>query len=153
MSNDSCCICLDNFCDIKTSCCKNSIHKTCLINWFIYRGQFICPLCRNENIRVNIDEILYCQGINQYKLSHDTLTNNFNKLVNSYNLPYQIIIDIPEEYSSTHSMRGLCISRYIRYRYRYRICSYLLLIPIFYLLLFIFNIYIKIDFTHWDVDN
>ena len=46
-----CSICLsENHLNVRTGCCKNKFHKKCLIEWL--RNNPLCPLCRNENIKV-----------------------------------------------------------------------------------------------------
>jgi hypothetical protein len=140
MSLDTnCCICLDIECNYLTDCCKNKIHKSCLVNWFVYKGEFNCPLCRNIDTRLPIHDLLNTPIVD-YGLTKQEISTNLNKLLRSYNLSYNIIIDIPQDnffyYMSLnrYRIRTLRIGTYRRY-----IC--LLLIPIFYLLLVIMTKY------------
>jgi hypothetical protein len=60
-NNHTCCICLDyldkNDSLFITNCCKNKLHKCCVSTWFLYKADFICPLCNSKKIRMNITEI------------------------------------------------------------------------------------------------
>lgn len=148
-----CCICLEEFCEFKTNCCRNEIHKGCLINWFLYTGSFTCPICRSEAIRVNIEDILHYKSNSELQINEDILIQNLNKLVNSYNLEYRITIELP---NYTIYPRHL----YLRYRCLYPSlnCScfpsrvlkhlmYLLMIPVFYIILMILLNYAALNKT------
>lgn len=142
MIGDSlCCICLESNCNFLTDCCKNKIHKECIVNWIVYKGTFSCPLCRNETMRIPLNDLLTTPVL-EYGLTRSQITTNMNSLLRSYNnLPYHIIINIPEE-----EARCCCLPRYslFRYRFRYVTCGlttrnimYLLCIPLFYGILFL----------------
>jgi len=48
----SCNICLEelNSTEInKCNKCNIIFHKECLLEWFIYKGKIICPICREKN--------------------------------------------------------------------------------------------------------
>jgi hypothetical protein len=127
-----CCICLDLGCNYLTDCCRNKIHKACVINWFIYNGEFNCPLCRSTTTRVPLQDLLTIH-IRDYGMTHIELSKNINNLLESYKLPYHVTINIPQEHS--------CILP--RYTVRPSCCTltcknmlYLLAIPVFYVLLF-----------------
>jgi hypothetical protein len=135
----NCCICLDTECNYLTDCCKNKIHKSCLVNWFVYKGEFNCPLCRNTDIRLLINDLLNTPIVD-YGLTQLEVSANLNKLLRSYNLSYNIIIDIPlQSRDNSYS----CISLYcyrvrtLRFGLSYRLIMYLLLISLFYFLVFI----------------
>jgi hypothetical protein len=56
-----CCICLLSHAEtqnISTSCCNQKIHESCLIAWFIHKGEIDCPLCRSCEIEIKIDDII-----------------------------------------------------------------------------------------------
>ncbi len=144
----NCCICLDTECNYLTDCCKNKIHKSCLVNWFIYKGEFNCPLCRNTDTRLPINDLLNAPIVD-YGLTHLEVSANLNKLLKSYNLSYNITIDIPpqphDNSSYLSSYLSSCLSYVSLYYYRvrllrfgilYRIIICLLLISLFYFLLF-----------------
>lgn len=140
-----CCICLDSDCNYLTDCCENKIHKSCIVNWFIYKGIFECPLCRSTTTRVPIHDLLTF-SVKDYAMSSKELSTHLNNLLQSYNLSCHITINIPEErnlfpYGCTPSyyrVRILC--RGVNFIH----CRYLLIIPLFYLILFYFisNVYI-----------
>ena len=156
MENESlCCVCLDEFCEFKTNCCRNQIHKGCLINWFLYTGVFGCPICRSENIRVNIEDILHYKSNSELNIDEATLIQNINKLVNSYNLDYRITIDLPNQsvypYNS-YLLRHRCLYSSLSCSscFPYRIvkpCAYLIIIPIMYIVLMVLFNYINLDKT------
>ena len=134
----NCCICLDTDCNYLTDCCKNKIHKSCIVNWFVYKGEFNCPLCRNIDVRVPINDLLNTPVVD-YGLTSLEVSANLNKLLRSYNLSYNITIDIPQE---SHDNSISCIQLYC-YRIRtlriglsYRLVTCLLFISIFYFILF-----------------
>jgi hypothetical protein len=136
----NCCICLDIECNYLTDCCKNKIHKSCLVNWFVYKGEFNCPLCRNTDTRLPINDLLNAPIVD-YGLTHIEVSANLNKLLKSYNLSYSITIDIPPQPQDNFSCVS-CVSLYC-YRVRimrmglsYRLIGCLLLISLFYFLLF-----------------
>lgn len=130
-----CCICLDTECNYLTDCCKNKIHKSCLVNWVVYKGEFNCPLCRNTETRLPINDLLNTPIV-EYGLTNQDISKNLNKLLMSYNLFYNITIDIPQD----DSFYCVPLNYYrirIPLRFRtYRQCGFLLLILIVYLLLF-----------------
>jgi hypothetical protein len=142
-----CCICLENECTYLTECCKNKIHKQCIIQWLIYKGIFNCPLCRSKDIRVPINDLLTTQ-YGDYGLTSSEIVLNLNKLLTSYNTPYHITIDIPDQRYSQYSCSScFTLTRYTRYRLRgislnCKTILCLLCIPLFYgLLFFLMNNY------------
>lgn len=152
-----CCICLDNECTYLTDCCKNKIHKICIIQWLIYKGEFNCPLCRSTDIRVPINDLLNTQCEN-YGITESEIVTNLNNLLKSYKTPYDIIINIPQQsYTSCIPQVGcLPYSRCMIYRIRSislncKMVLCLLCIPLFYLILFFLmnNYYIpeKIEYV------
>jgi hypothetical protein len=112
-----CCICfdelvnkvndnLDNVND-KVSyyldCCKNKIHKNCLITWVLTcmstNMQIFCPLCKNVKINISIKDLLEYNIEDYsklYNIEKEILLINLNKLINSYNTSYIINLDLPE---------------------------------------------------------
>lgn len=130
-----CCICLDIDCNFLTDCCKNKIHKNCIINWIVYKGEFNCPLCRSNTIRVPINDLL-TTPILEYGLTPREISSNLNKLIKFYTMPYHITIDMPEEPNNV----CYCLPQvYFRYRIRRLGCRiplrnllYLFCIPLFY---------------------
>lgn len=148
-----CCVCLETNCDDLTDCCKNKIHRNCLINWLIYKGTFNCPLCRSTNIRIPIQDLLTSQ-VSNYGLTQQEISNNLNKLIKEYNIPYNIVINIPEE-----RVVNRCLPPCVYFRYRVRLnylkhCLYLLCIPLFYIILFYLmsNYYIPSKINTLDYD-
>ena len=147
-----CCICLDteNLTNLNhnihiTECCKNKLHKDCLIHWFLYVGAFSCPMCRNSEYRIPLNELLYFNITTEH--SNDTkvlLLKNLNNLINTYNIPYSIVIDIPNIHSIPNNINNLsynisnyftCTSIRIRpHRYIYNILL-IIFIPIFYIMI------------------
>jgi hypothetical protein len=146
-----CCICLDELCEFKTNCCRNQIHKSCLINWFLYKGAFTCPICRSEKIRVNLEDILHYKSNSELDLNDTTLMTNINTLVNSYNLEYRITIDLPNQTSYPYNsyLRYCCYCypsiTYFRLFYRTRILSYVFFIPFIYFVCLILYNYLHLD--------
>lgn len=157
MLGDSlCCICLESSCDFLTDCCKNKIHKSCIVNWIVYKGVFSCPLCRSETMRIPLNDLLTTPVL-EYGLTSREITHNINTLLQGYSIPYSVVIDIPEERSTCH----YCLPpyRFMRYRVRYLTCGltfkhflYILCIPIFYIVLFclINNFYISKNIQYLD---
>ena len=134
-----CCICLDSDCDYLTDCCKNKIHKSCIVNWFIYKGVFECPLCRSTTTRVPMHDLLTI-SVKDYGMSSEELSTHLNNLLQSYELSYHITINMPDE---RNRFSCGCIPSYYRVRrlrgsVNFRHCGYLLIIPLFYLILFYF---------------
>jgi hypothetical protein len=98
----SCCICLESECNYLTECCKNKIHKECIIQWLIYKGISDCPLCRSNNTLVPINDLLSTQ----YGLTTSEIVNNFHT-------PHHITINIPEEtYNLDFCIYRLPLTRY-----------------------------------------
>ena len=143
----NCCICLDADCNYLTDCCKNKIHKSCIVNWFVYKGEFNCPLCRNIDVRLPINDLLNTPVVD-YGLTQLEVSANLNKLLRSYNLSYNITIDIPQDNITidipqdnvTSCIPLLPLSYYrvrtLRNTLLYRLIICVLMISIFYLLLF-----------------
>lgn len=100
--NDECCICLEdpeyseNF--IKLNCCKQLIHKDCLLKWIIIKeNNENCPLCR---LQMKIDEMYTIEDfLNNLKINNlknkNTNKNIQNILQKWYNLSD---IHIPKHY-------------------------------------------------------
>ena len=156
MENENfCCICLDELCEYNTNCCRNPIHKSCLINWFLYKGEFSCPMCRNEKIRVNLEDILHYKSNCELNIDESTLIKNINNLVNSYNIEYRITIDLPNQTSypyNSYLLRYRCIYSSLSCSVCFpnralRHCSYLLLIPVMYFIMFILFQYVNLHKT------
>ena len=155
-----CYVCLEELCEFKTNCCRNEIHKGCLINWFLYKGSFTCPICRSENIRVNIDDILHYKSNAELDIDDKILIKNLNNLVNSYNLDYIITIELPNNnvypynayilrYRCLYSSVNCCScfpSRVLKY------FMYLLTIPLFYIILIILLNYGSLNKTTHMID-
>lgn len=152
-----CCICLESECTFLTDCCKNKMHTKCIINWLVYKGEFNCPLCRSDTMRVPLNDLL-TTPILEYGLKSSEISNNMNKLLRSYNTQYHIVIDIPEE-------RNTCLyclpRRYLRYRVRRLVCGvtlknilYILCIPLFYAILFVLmqNFYLAKNRQYVEID-
>jgi hypothetical protein len=144
----NCCICLDTECNYLTDCCKNKIHKSCLVNWFVYKGEFNCPLCRNTDTRLPINDLLNAPIVD-YGLTHLEVSANLNKLLRSYNLSYNITIDIPPDNSSCLSYVSLYYYRFrlLRFGLSYRLIVCLLLISLL-ISLFYFIILFSIMLYH-----
>lgn len=132
----NCCICLDTECNYLTDCCKNKIHKSCLVNWFVYKGEFNCPLCRNTNTRVPINDLLNTPVVD-YGLTHLEVSTNLNKLLKSYNLSYNITIDIPQDNSPSCIPLYCYRVRLLSFRLSYRLIVCLLLIFLLYFISFL----------------
>lgn len=156
MENETlCCICLEELCEFKTNCCRNEIHKGCLINWFLYTGSFTCPICRSETIRVNIEDILHYKSNSELQIDDNILIQNLNKLVNSYNLEYRITVELPNytiypynsyalRYRCLYSSLNCCAcfpSRVLKH------LMYLFMIPVFYIILMILLNYVSLNKT------
>lgn len=47
-SEDTCCLCLDNKCNLRLLCCRNKMHRECLFAIFL-KGMYECPLCRKNH--------------------------------------------------------------------------------------------------------
>jgi|688.fasta_scaffold1041262_1 hypothetical protein len=142
----NCCICLDTECNYLTDCCKNKIHKSCLVNWFVYKAEFNCPLCRNTDTRLPINYLLNTPIVDS-GLTPLEVSANLNKLLRSYNLSYNITIEIPPSPQPQDNYSCVSYVSYVSlycYRFRavqiglsYRVITYLLLISLFYFLLFL----------------
>lgn len=151
MEHELCCICLDEFCDFKTNCCRNHIHKSCLTNWLLYKGIFTCPICRSEKIRVNLEDILHYKSNSELDIDDTKLISNINALVNSYNLEYRITINLPNQTSYPYNsyIRYCCCCypsiTHFRLFYRSRILSYILFIPFIYFVCLILYNYLHLD--------
>lgn len=131
-----CCICLESNCDYIMICCKNKIHKECMINWFIYKGIFNCPLCRNSNIRISTKELLNT-SIKNYGLNKDDLSSNLRNLIQINKLDNHIVINITDNNNNINDIYTYNYN-WLRYRILLNIkqCIILLFVPIFYILLF-----------------
>jgi hypothetical protein len=158
MSSESlCCICLDLECNFLTDCCKNKIHKNCIINWIVYKGEFNCPLCRSDTIRVPINDLL-TTSILEYGLTSQEISSNLNKLMKYYNTPYHITINIQDNTSNMFNCLSTSCFRYTvrrigcRVPITIKIILYLILIPLFYIILFtlIQNFYVVKNVQYLD---
>lgn len=74
-----CCNAYKNNC-YTTNCCKNNVHKKCLVYWFIYKTSFNCPLCRSTNITIPLPDLMKFKK----KVSNQHL-ENLNVLINKIN--------------------------------------------------------------------
>ena len=141
-----CCICLDTEIlndNIHISeCCKNKLHKDCLIHWFLYVGAFSCPMCRNTDYRIPINELLHFNITTEH--SNDTkslLLKNLNTLVKTYDIipigsqgVYTITIDVPVPINESSSYFTCTLIRIRPRRYIYNILL-LIFLPIFYIII------------------
>jgi hypothetical protein len=52
---DVCCICLDNMSGDKYTyiICKHAIHEGCYIEYAVFNGAELCPLCRTRDLKKN----------------------------------------------------------------------------------------------------
>lgn len=83
------------------NCCNNKIHKNCLLEWVIFKGILICPLCRKDPSCITVDDLLSFNG----NINYNNLTKLVNELV-SDNIEIKII-SIDDTHSITES--------YVRY--------------------------------------
>jgi hypothetical protein len=47
-SEETCCLCLDDKCNLILKCCRNKMHSDCLFSIFL-KNMFECPLCRKQH--------------------------------------------------------------------------------------------------------
>ena len=142
--NFICCICLQNTEKFTyTSCCKNYIHKSCILTWIIYNCKIECCLCRSNKIQISEDIISYnINNIQEYNINKNTFINNLNKIINELNGNDSIIIHINDnddnddnnDDNDDNISTGCCL--YFNNRRNLKDLLSLFLIPIFYILLF-----------------
>lgn len=135
----TCCICLtdEKIDNTITDCCKNKIHTECLINWFIFKSEFICPLCRC-NTYIPINKLLEFKLSDEYEFDKETYIQNLNILINSYKNSNYTIIIYDDTVSQNDTNNNIVINDilYFRLSKRTKNILCLLIIPIFYILLF-----------------
>lgn len=81
LNTSACIICLENECDIFNTCCKNSLHLSCLNNW--RKRNNTCPYCRNVNYKdINIVQNLDEKSIKSvYDTTYNLILKNYNKKI------------------------------------------------------------------------
>jgi len=133
-----CCICLENIEKFNhtTICCKNYIHKSCILTWIIYNCKIECCLCRSGKIEVSIEDIINydINNIKEYNINKDTFIDNLNQIINELNGNDSIIIQI-NEIGDNNSILTIQ-SNNIFLNKKFKDLLTLILIPIFYLILF-----------------
>jgi len=70
---DICPICLD-FIDesvdtLHISSCNHLYHKRCILSWFLYRGKYICPLCKCTDFIIPLDNLLEIENMENVDIS------------------------------------------------------------------------------------
>lgn len=152
MDSSNCCICLDTI-DIneKTFCCKNYIHKICLLTWIIYNCKIECCLCRSDKIKISFDDIIKydINNIKEYNIDSNIFINNMNEIINKLNNNSSFIIQINDNISVNNSI--LSTSSNNRISKKFKDLLFLFLIPIFYILIF-FIIPLKHKYGNTDID-
>jgi hypothetical protein len=115
-NSDCCCVCLENSANINslnlsiTDCCDQKIHTDCLISWLICKGEFNCPLCRSENIRVSIDDLLQFNIITSEFLNinnKEEYIKNLNILLSKISSHYIITIEPDPNFIETGIETGI----------------------------------------------
>lgn len=97
----TCCICFEKIeDDYITTCCQNKIHKYCLIEWFISKGQNICPLCKKLDINITINDLLTHPFKRTDVLHKKTFIENINKLIKQSNQSNDFIIKIEDSFQT-----------------------------------------------------
>lgn len=145
-----CCICLENIEKFNqgnhhtTICCKNYIHKSCILTWIIYNGKIECCLCRSDKIEVSIDDIISydINNIKEYNINKDTFIDNLNQIINQLNGNDSIIIHINDIDDNASILTIQSNNRFLNRR-KFKDLLTLILIPIFYLILFYILPYAK----------
>jgi hypothetical protein len=148
---DDCCICLSslnclNGSVFTTNCCKKQIHKSCISTWFLYKADFICPLCNSEKVRMTLKEIkkykdnlsmtptIYILNIEQleekykFKMHSETYSETYNYILSYFLVILYVLlmfwltafqsrtIYLPQENYNSINLRGT--SNY-NYNYNY----------------------------------
>jgi hypothetical protein len=142
-----CCICLEqiekfNQGNHTTVCCKNYIHKSCILTWIIYNCKIECCLCRSNKIHILVEDIISydINNIKEYNINKDTFISNLNQIINELSGNESIIIQINEvddDILTIHSNSG-----FLR-RKKFKDLLTLILIPVFYIILFFILPYIQ----------
>lgn len=86
------------------SCCNNKIHKKCLLDWVIYKGSLICPLCRDNPSCITTDDLFSYKGNINYdnlnKLINELVGDDFEiKIISNNNHEYDDIIEMERQYN------------------------------------------------------
>lgn len=94
-----CCICLENLSNTtelisKLNCCKQVIHKECLVNWILQeRSSCLCPICRhfvNLQHYITIPELLH--HINENMNNREMNANYINDMLQrDYNITCVVV--------------------------------------------------------------
>lgn len=137
-TSEICCICLEQIqiFNKPTNCCKNYIHKSCILTWIIYNCKIECCLCRSDKIEVLVEDIISydINNIKEYNINKDTFINNLNQIINELNGNDSIIIQI-NEVNDNASILTIHSTTFL-HRRKFKDLLTLILIPIFYLILF-----------------
>lgn len=128
-----------------TICCKNYIHKSCILTCIIYNGKIECCLCRSDKIEISIEDIINydINNIKEYNINKDTFIDNLNQIINQLNGNDSIIIHINDIDDNASILTIQSNNRFLNRR-KFKDVLTLILIPIFYLILFYILPYQKI---------
>jgi len=136
-TSEICCICLEQIqiFNKPTKCCRNYIHKSCILTWIIYNCKIECCLCRSDKIEVLVEDIISydINNIKEYNINKDTFINNLNQIINQLNGNDSIIIQI-NEVNDNASILTIHSTTFLL-RKKFKDLLTLILIPIFYLIL------------------
>lgn len=146
-----CCICLEQIekCNEPTICCKNYIHKSCILTWIIYNCKIECCLCRSNKIQILVEDIISydINNIKEYNIDKNTFISNLNEIINELNGNNSIIIQINEVDDNRSILTIHSNTGFLR-RKRFKDLLTLILIPLFYIILFFILPYMQ----HFDTD-
>ena len=144
-----CCICLENIEKFNhtTVCCKNYIHKFCLLTWIIYNCKIECCLCRSDKINILVEDLISynINDIKEYNINKDTFINNLNQIINDLTKNDSIIIQINENNDNASILTIQSNNGFLRRKFKDLLT--LILIPIFYIILFFI-----LPLRHFDTD-
>lgn len=125
-----CCICFESIDNIDndnidnignccfTNCCNNKIHKYCLIQWFVSKEYFTCPLCNNNNIRVPLYDLLsYLHWYSPRDTTNKKIVvDKLNKLIQKSDYFDNLVIKV--EYNSNPNFQNMEIENQVITRYK-----------------------------------
>ena len=98
ISEDTCCLCLDNKCNLRLNCCRNNMHSDCLFSIFL-KDMYDCPLCRKPHKPSNYFDL------NQFHM----MLYNIDTNILDFKLVDKVLLDI-------------CDKKWFRYYY-HKICT------------------------------